>query len=351
MGLLLQVTTINIANNQTIITAIDRRSTENNTPISITIPFTDEASIQNAITCWCVLLYLRIPEEVIAKRMLQLRAVEMRLELKKGINNCSVINDSYSADINSLMIALDFLVQQQQHSNRTLILSDILQSGKSSRELYEEVAAILEQKKINRFIGIGSEILKQKACFKNIPQVFFFASTSDFTHQFHSLHFSNEAILLKGARIFEFEQISHLLEEKVHQTVLEINLNSITHNLKEYQQLLKPGVKLMAMVKAFSYGTGGYEIANLLQFHKVDYLAVAYVDEGVELRKAGITLPILVLNPEDATFDIMVQYNLEPELFSFSILSSFQEYLIDRVLTIILCILSLIQVCIAWVLS
>ncbi|MEO6720914.1 MAG: bifunctional UDP-N-acetylmuramoyl-tripeptide:D-alanyl-D-alanine ligase/alanine racemase [Ferruginibacter sp.] len=323
----LQITSIEAGNSHTIITATDHRSKESGLPVSIAIPFTDDASIQNAITCWCVLLYLKIPDAIVAKRMLQLRAVEMRLELKHGINNCSVINDSYSADINSLMIALDFLVQQQQHPNRTLILSDILESGKSSRELYEEVAAILQQKKINRFIGIGPEISKQKESFKHIPQVFFFASTSEFRHQFFSLHFFNETILLKGARIFEFEQISHLLEEKVHQTVLEINLNSITHNLKEYQQFLKPGVKLMVMVKAFSYGSGGYEIANLLQFHKVDYLAVAYADEGVELRRAGITLPILVLNPEDATFDVMVQYNLEPELFSFAILSSFQQYL------------------------
>ena len=323
----LQITAIEAGNNYSTITATDHRSKESGLPVSITIPFTDDASIQNAITCWCVLLYLKVPDVVIAKRMLQLRAVEMRLELKHGINNCSVINDSYSADINSLMIALDFLVQQQQHPNRTLILSDILESGKSSRDLYQEVASILQQKNINRFIGIGPKISKQKDSFKYIPAVFFFASTSEFKHHFYSLHFFNETILLKGARIFEFEQISHLLEEKVHQTVLEINLNSITHNLKEYQQLLKPGVKLMVMVKAFSYGSGGYEIANLLQFHKVDYLAVAYVDEGVELRRAGITLPILVLNPEDATFDVMVQYNLEPELFSFAILSAFQQYL------------------------
>jgi alanine racemase len=186
---------------------------------------------------------------------------------------------------------------------------------------------ILQQKNIHRFIGIGPEISKQKDNFKNIPAVFFFASTAEFRQQFHTLHFYNESILLKGARIFEFEQISHLLEKKVHQTVLEINLSAITHNLKEYQRLLKPGVKLMAMVKAFSYGSGGYEIANLLQFHKVDYLAVAYADEGVELRRAGITLPILVLNPEEATFDVLLQYDLEPELYSFGIMSSFRQYL------------------------
>lgn len=311
----------------TIITAKDQRATDLDRFISITIPFTDEAAIENAITCWCVLLHLNITDTVISEKMLQLRPVEMRLELKQGINNCSVINDSYSADINSLTIALDFLAQQQQHPNRTLILSDILQSGKNSHELYTDVAAILQQKNINRFIGIGPEISKQQHIFKDIPQTCFFASTADFKQQFYTLHFYNETILLKGARIFEFEQISHLLEEKIHQTVLEINLDAITHNLKQYQQLLNPGVKVMAMVKAFSYGSGSFEIANLLQFHKVDYLAVAYTDEGVELRKAGITLPIMVMNAEEVTYDMMVQYNLEPELFSFQILVGFQQYL------------------------
>ena len=323
----LQIVSIEKNMGQAIITAIDQRSSNGDDAIDIIIPFTDDASIQNAITCWCVLLYLQTDAALIAKRMLQLRTVEMRLELKQGVNNCSIINDSYSADINSLTIALDFLVQQQQHPNRTLILSDILQSGKNSAELYREVAAILQQKNINRFIGIGPEIFRQRNAFTNLPQSFFFSSIAEFMQQFYSVHFYNETILLKGARIFEFEQISHLLEEKVHQTVLEINLNAVTHNLKAYQQLLKPGVKLMAMVKALSYGSGGFEIANLLQFHKVDYLAVAYADEGVELRRAGITLPILVLNPEEATFDVLLQFNLEPELYSFSILSTFEKYL------------------------
>ncbi|MDN3658951.1 bifunctional UDP-N-acetylmuramoyl-tripeptide:D-alanyl-D-alanine ligase/alanine racemase [Ferruginibacter paludis] len=329
----LQIIDIEKSNGLTTIKAIDYRHDKSGKAVSIAIPFTDEASVENAINCWCVLLYLSTDELLIAEKMLQLRSVEMRLELKKGINNCSVINDSYSADINSLTIALDFLVQQQQHSNRTLILSDILQSGKSGRELYTAVAAILEQKKINRFIGVGPEIVKQQAAFKNIPQTIFFSSTAEFKQQFYTLHFHNETILLKGARVFEFEQLSHLLEEKVHQTVMEINLNAITHNLKQYQQELKPGVKLMAMVKAFSYGSGSFEIANLLQFHKVDYLAVAYTDEGVELRKAGITLPIMVMNAEDVTYDLMVQYNLEPELFSFAILTGFQRYLLQSGIT------------------
>ena len=323
----LQITIIEKKDAHTIITATDNRTENFNRPIAITIPFTDEAAVENAITCWCVLLHLHIADGLIAEKMLLLRSVEMRLELKQGINNCSVINDSYSADINSLTIALDFLSQQQQHPNRTLILSDILQSGKNSRQLYSDIASILQQKNINRFIGIGPEISKQPEAFKNIPQTFFFASTADFKEQFYTLHFYNETILLKGARVFGFEQLSHLLEEKIHQTVLEINLNAITHNLKQYQQLLTPGVKVMAMVKAFSYGSGSFEIANLLQFHKVDYLAVAYTDEGVKLRKAGITLPIMVMNAEEITYDLMVQYNLEPEIFSFNILAGFQQYL------------------------
>ncbi len=318
----LQLIATEINKNQTIISAQWKEEA-----FKFTIPFTDVAAVENAITCCCVLLYLGINVQTIAAYMLHIKTVEMRLELKQGINNCSVINDSYSADINSLTIALDFLNQQQQHTKRTLILSDILQSGNSSDKLYADVAAILAQKNINRFIGIGLEISKQKNAFKNIAETVFFSSTAEFKQQFHSQHFYQETILLKGARLFEFEQISYLLEEKIHQTVLEINLNAITHNLNTYQQLLNPGVKLMAMVKAFSYGSGSFEIANLLQFNQIDYLAVAYADEGVELRKAGITLPIMIMNAEEITFDVLVQYNLEPEIFSFGIFLAFENYL------------------------
>jgi alanine racemase len=223
--------------------------------ISISIPFTNDAAVKNAITCWCVLLLLNIDDELIQERMLQLKPVEMRLELKQGINNCSVINDSYSADITSLSIALDFLQQQQQHPKRTVIISDILQSGKTNKELYRQVADILQQKNINRLIGVGTEIVKYSDSFTGIPETAFFNSTAEFLQKFPAMHFYNESILLKGARLFEFEQISHLLEEKIHQTVLEINLNAITHNLNTYQQLLNPGVKLMAMVKALKLQT------------------------------------------------------------------------------------------------
>ena len=295
--------------------------------VQITIPFIDEASIENTITCWCVLLNMKLASENIAERMSQLRPVEMRLELKQGINNCSIINDSYSADINSLKIALDFLHQQKQHTKQTVILSDILQSGKDNDELYRDVASLLKHKNIHRLIGIGLQINLQQEQFSFLTEKYFFTSVDEFKSHFQSLHFKDETILLKGARVFEFEQIDQLLEQKIHQTVLSINLNSIAHNLKQYQKLLKPSVKIMAMVKAFSYGSGSFEIANLLQFNNVDYLAVAYADEGIELRKAGITIPIMIMNPEENTFNALVQYNLEPEIFSFSILSSFENYL------------------------
>jgi alanine racemase len=295
--------------------------------IDIEISFTDDASIENAITCWCVLLHFKIDNEIISKRMLELHSLEMRLELKQGINNCSIINDSYSADINSLKIALAFLHQQKQHKKQTVIISDILQTGKTETNLYHDIAFLLKQKNINRLLAIGPVISSQQKQFNFLQEKHFFDSVEDFKQQFNTLHFQNESILVKGARVFQFEQITELLEQKVHQTILSINLNSIAHNLKQYKSLLKPSVKIMAVVKAFSYGSGSYQIANLLQFNNVDYLAVAYADEGVELRKAGITIPIMVMNAAENTFNALVQNNLEPEIFSFSILFAFEKYL------------------------
>lgn len=317
----LKITSVEIQNNFSVIRAILKQKN-----IEIIIPFTDEASIENAISCWCILLQMNIANENIYKGMQRLQPVEMRLELNQGINNCSIINDSYSADITSLSIALDFLQQQKQHQKHTVILSDILQSGKSEIELYTEVASVLKEKNIQRLIAIGPQINAHQQLFSFLPEKIFFSSVDDFKNNFYSLHFSNENILLKGARVFEFEQINQLLEQKVHQTLLSINLNAIAHNLKQYRQLIMPSTKIMAMVKAFSYGSG-YPVANVLQFNKVDYLAVAYTDEGVELRKAGITLPIMVLNPEENTYSALIKYNLEPEIFSFSMLHSFKKYL------------------------
>ncbi len=295
----------------------------------ITIPLTDNASVENAIHCWCLLLHLGLSPKVIAKKMEQLEAVAMRLELKNGINHCSIINDSYSADISSLKIALDFLQQQRQHDKHTLILSDILQSGKSEKELYQEVAQSLQQRGVDRLIGIGERISQHQSQFKNIDKLetVFYPTVEAFKKDFQHLPFKDETILLKGARIFEFEQIDRLLEQKVHQTVMEVNLSALVSNLKQYQQQLSVGTKLMVMVKAFAYGSGSFEIASVLQYHKADYLAVAYADEGVELRKAGITLPIMIMNPDESAFDVLLQYNLEPELFSITILHAFESYL------------------------
>jgi len=259
--------------------------------------------------------------------MFLLNPVAMRLELKNGINNCSVINDSYSADLNSLRIALDFLSQQHQHSKKTVILSDILQSGRNEKDLYEEVAQLLSLGQISRVIGIGERIQHYQHLFTDKLEAFFYSNVGLFMQDFHRHHFRDETILLKGARIFEFEQIDKMLEQKVHQTIMEINLNALAHNLKQYKQQLDADTKLMAMVKAFSYGSGSFEIANVLQFHGVDYLAVAYADEGVALRKAGITLPIMVMNTDEAGFDALLQYDLEPDIYSIGLLRAFEAYL------------------------
>ncbi|MBX3256278.1 MAG: bifunctional UDP-N-acetylmuramoyl-tripeptide:D-alanyl-D-alanine ligase/alanine racemase [Chitinophagaceae bacterium] len=292
------------------------------------LPFTDDASIENAITCYCVLWKLGYSNEMIAERMRLLKPVEMRLEMKRGINNCSVINDSYIADISSLKIALDFLQQQRQHNSHTVILSDFFETGIPEAPLYADIANILRQKKISRFIGIGTKLQKYQPLLSTVcDDASFFASTEDFIRRFHSSRFHNETILIKGARTFGFERISSLLEQKSHQTVLEVNLGAIVHNLKQHQQLLQPATRIMAMVKAFSYGSGSFEIANILQFHKIDYLAVAYTDEGVELRKSGIGLPVMVMNPEPESFALLTEYHLEPELFSFPILFSFRDFL------------------------
>ncbi|WTM41857.1 bifunctional UDP-N-acetylmuramoyl-tripeptide:D-alanyl-D-alanine ligase/alanine racemase [Chitinophaga sp. 180180018-3] len=297
------------------------------TSLHFRIPFVDEGSIENAIHCVALMLYLGKDPAVIQQRMDQLSNIAMRLELKQGINNCSVINDSYNLDLGSLTIALDFLQQQQQHATRTVILSDILQSGKSDASLYEEVADLLQKKGINRLIAIGKNIGREKKSFQQIEglKTQFFTTTDEYIQQFNADDFQNETILVKGSRVFQFERIGKLLEQKAHQTILEINLSAISHNVKLYQSMLKPDTKLMAMVKAFSYGSGSFEIANLLQFHGVDYLAVAYADEGVELRRAGITMPIMVMNPEPASFDAILQWNLEPEIYSIQLLLQFME--------------------------
>ena len=318
----LVIESINKKENHTELKCIYQENT-----FSFNIPFTDEASTHNAITCCCTLLILNIETSSIAQKMNLLKPMAMRLELKQGINNCSIINDAYSADFESLSISLDFLAQQNQHPKRTVILSDVLQTSKDNTALYRKIAAALASKSIDRLIGIGKDITANANAFSSIAETIFFADTETFLAAIPNIKIENEVVLLKAARVFQFEKISAALEQKVHETKLEINLNAVRNNLKVYQQLLQPTTKIMAMVKAFGYGSGSSEIANVLQHSGVGYLAVAYTDEGVELRKAGITLPIMVMNAEPLGFENMVKYTLEPELYSFEIYDAFHRFL------------------------
>jgi alanine racemase len=286
----------------------------------IKIPFHDDASIENAIQCMMVMLYFDYDYKTIENRIELLFPVEMRLKVKNGINNTTVIDDSYSSDFQSLKIALDFLESQKQHKKKTLILSDIFQSGLSNEELYSRVSQLIISNKINRVIGIGETISDFKTKFLNCIT---FKNTHEFIANFDQLLFSNETVLIKGARHFQFEEIVALLEEKTHETVLEINLNAISHNLNFYKSKLHPKTKMMVMVKAFGYGSGGFEIAKLLEHHKVDYLGVAFADEGISLKNAGIHLPIMVLNPETTSFAAIIQHHLEPEIYSLKGLNAF----------------------------
>jgi alanine racemase len=302
-------------NNHSVITVVF-----NQNEFSFEIPFTDDASIENSIQCLSFLLLNNYAKETIIKRMYNLSTVEMRLEQKDAINGCTLINDSYNSDIDSLKIALDYVSNQNKYKKTTLILSDILQSGKNETVLYQNVSTLIKEKNITRLIGIGNAINRHKDVFSN---GLFYRSTEDFLRTFNFSGLQNELILLKGARTFNFEKIAEKIQQKTHETVLEINLNAVVHNLNYYKSKLLPKTKLMVMVKAFGYGSGGAELANVLQFHKVDYLGVAYADEGIELRKSGISLPIMVMNPETEAYDSMIDYNLEPEIYSFRVLDLF----------------------------
>ncbi|MGZ5242978.1 MAG: bifunctional UDP-N-acetylmuramoyl-tripeptide:D-alanyl-D-alanine ligase/alanine racemase [Bacteroidia bacterium] len=293
--------------------------------VEFLLPFTDKASVENALHCCVLMLYLGYDESTIQERILGLHALEMRLELKEGINGCTIINDSYSSDLQSLAIALDTLNQQNQHPQKTLILSDIFETGRNEESLYQEVAQLLNQKQIHNFIGIGSALTRQSHLLPDSSK--FYISTEEFLRAFSTDDFHNQAILIKGSRAFTFEKIARKLQRKAHITELQINLSALIHNLNVYRGLLKPKTKVMAMVKAFSYGSGSFEIANILQFHKVDYLAVAYADEGVFLRQHGITLPIVVMSPEESAFETIIQNKLEPEIYSLQILKGFTKAL------------------------
>ena len=284
------------------------------------IPFSDRASVENAITVAAVCLTLGTGADIVAKGLAGLVSVAMRMEMKSGINNCQLIEDYYNSDPGSLGMALEYLKSQNSRSH-TLILSDFVQSGRDDEELYGEVARLLKKTGIDKFIGIGNALVRNSALFDKRAR--FFYSTDEFIHSFNGSDFGNEIILLKGARIYEFEKIGELLEKQIHQTVLEINLDAISHNLNEFRSLLNPGTRIMAMVKAFAYGAGPAEIAALLEYHRVSYLAVAYADEGVELRNAGVTLPVMVMNPDPSAAEVMIKYSLEPEIYSFS---SFEKF-------------------------
>ena len=285
-----------------------------------TIPFIDEASIENSITCAAVALYMGVTPSQLADRMPKLEPVAMRLEVKPGQRGCVIINDSYNNDVNSLDIALDFM-NRREATKKTLVLSDIYQSGTAPEALYTQVSELAVKRGIDKFIGIGPELSAQadkiqiadKAFFADVPH---FLSSEAFTG------LRNELILLKGARNFGFDQITELLEQKVHETILEVNLNAVVDNLNYFRSFLKPDTKMVCMIKADAYGAGAIEIAKTLQDQRVDYLAVAVADEGVTLRKAGITSNIMIMNPEMTAFKTMFDYDLEPEVYSFRLLDA-----------------------------
>ena len=290
---------------------------------SYEIPFFDEASVENSITCATVALYLGLSPEEVAARMAVLEPIAMRLEVKEGQRGLTLINDSYNSDVNSLDIALDFMNRrpEQEGKRKTLILSDIYQSGETPAELYRQVASLLQKRGIEKLIGIGQEISANAHVF-NLNEKVFFATTDDFLQSaaFHSLR--NEVVLLKGARPFGFEHITEQLEQKVHETILEVDLNAVVDNLNHYRSFLRPETKMVCMIKADAYGAGAVEIAKTLQEHRVDYLAVAVADEGVTLRKAGITQNIIVMNPEMSSFKTLFDYDLEPEVYSFRLMDA-----------------------------
>ncbi len=287
-----------------------------------TIPFTDRASIENAVTVASVCLAIGLPYDIISRGLKGLVSVAMRMELKSGVNNCQLIEDFYNSDPGSLGMAIEYLMTQTGRKH-TLILSDFVQSGRSDTELYSDVASLTAKAGVERFIGIGPGLSANAELFG--PDAKFFGSTDDFLHVINQGQFRDEVILLKGARMFEFEKIARQIELQIHQTTLEVNLDAIAHNLNEFRKLLKPDTRMMAMVKAFAYGAGSAEIASVLEYNRVSYLAVACADEGFELRNAGVTLPVMVMNPDPSSVDFLIKYDLEPVIFSFESLKNFSQ--------------------------
>ncbi|HPE77981.1 MAG TPA: UDP-N-acetylmuramoyl-tripeptide--D-alanyl-D-alanine ligase, partial [Draconibacterium sp.] len=287
------------------------------------IPFTDDSAIENACHCFAAASILSTGLSNLLPEFENLYPVEMRLEIKQGINNCLLVNDYYNSDLNSLAIALSVLHQQAAKAqlNKTVIISDIQQTGLQKTELYSRVNKLLEDWRIDEIIGIGTEISHYSELFSMKKS--FFDSLAEFEKHFNRARFQHSAILIKGARQFTFEKISLLLQQKSHQTQLEINLSALVHNLNVFRGIIRPETKIMVMVKAFSYGSGDVEIASLLQYQNVDYLAVAVTDEGVLLRNAGIQTAIIVMNPEQQSFQQIIDYRLEPNIYSIGLLESF----------------------------
>ena len=288
-----------------------------------TIPFIDDASVANSITCAVVALKLGLSAGELAGGMARLEPVAMRMEVKQGRHGCTLINDSYNSDVNSLDIALDFMNRRPDHQGRrrTLILSDIFQSGETAADLYREVGSLVKKRGVQKFIGIGPE-LSQHSIAIPVAEKFFFSSVDAFLRSevFRSMH--DEVILIKGARAFGFDRVTDLMVQKVHETVLEVNLGALVENLNYYRSFMKPETKLVCMIKADAYGAGSVEIAKTLQDHRVDYLAVAVADEGATLRRNGITANIMIMNPEMTAFKTMFDYDLEPEVYSFRLLDA-----------------------------
>lgn len=289
-------------------------------PNEYTIPFIDDASVENSLHCLAVSLYMMLPPEKITERMARLEPVAMRLEVKEGKNGCVLINDSYNSDLASLDIALDFMSRRSEDKGRkrTLILSDLLETGQSGKFLYRQVAELVHSRGVNCIIGVGEGITEASSRFE--VEKHFFRTTEELLASDLLSNLRNEVVLVKGSRNFHFDEITDRLELKVHETILEIDLNALVDNLNYYRGKLKPETKMVCMVKASAYGAGSYEIAKTLQDHRVDYLAVAVADEGSDLRKAGITSSIIIMNPELTAFKTMFDYKLEPEVYNFHLL-------------------------------
>ena len=300
----------------------------NKQKLFLAFPFTDNASIENAMHCVAYLVLENFQPEIIKQKISELRHLKMRLELKNGINNCQLIDDTYNNDLGGIRVALEFMNQQNTELSKTAIISDVLQSGLNDKALYEQINQLLVEHKITKLIGIGDSISKQRDKFELPSQ--FFNSTKHLLDNINLEDYNQELILIKGARSFMFEEIVNKLQQKIHGTVLEINLNALTRNLNFYRSKLSNNTKIMVMVKAFAYGSGSDEIANLLQHHHVDYLGVAYVDEGVMLRKSGIKTSIMVMNSTHESFDKLIDHNLEPEIYSFKILNELIDYVKNK---------------------